>query len=130
MSHGRGSGRRRRFARAGFLAPEAGAGTAAGGWADGRRGACVQLAALVEQCGAADAAAGRAEEVASAAMSAAEGAVRDEMESAAVAKEVASALDKALGDLQARSRVPCAFAQRGPRSPWARWEAGLAAAAR
>ena len=47
----------------------------------------------------------RAEEVASAAMAAAEGAVRDEMEAAAVAKEIASALDKALADLQARSPV-------------------------
>ncbi len=64
-----------------------------------------QLAVLVERCAATDAAAVRAEEVASAAMSAAEGAVRDEMEAAAVAKEIASALDKALTDLQARLPV-------------------------
>lgn len=61
-----------------------------------------QLDTLLERCTATEAAAVRAEEVASAAMAAAEGAVRDEMEAAAVAKEIASALDKALTDLQAR----------------------------
>ena len=54
----------------------------------------------MERCAGTDAAAARAEQVASAAMAAAEGAVRDEMEAAAVAKETASALDKALTDLQ------------------------------
>ena len=60
----------------------------------------MQLAALVERCTGTEVAAARAEQVASAAMAAAEGAVRDEMEAAAVAKETASALDKALTDLQ------------------------------
>ncbi|KAK9834871.1 hypothetical protein WJX81_005409 [Elliptochloris bilobata] len=59
-----------------------------------------RLAALVERCASSEMAAVRAEEVASAAMAAAEGAVRDEMEAAAVAKETASALGKALTDLQ------------------------------
>ena len=63
-----------------------------------------KLAALAERCGGTEAAAARAEQVASAAMAAAEGAVRDEMEAAAVAKETASALDKALTDLQV---CPC-----------------------
>ena len=66
-----------------------------------------QLAALVERCAATETAAARAEQVASAAMAAAEGAVRDEMEAAAVAKETASALDKALTDLQVRRRAGC-----------------------
>jgi hypothetical protein len=107
MLHGRKLGRRRQSARAGGRRLVGAGAAVAGRGPDGGRGAGAQLAALVEQCGAADAAAGRAEEVASAAMAAAEGAVRDEMESAAVAKEVASALDKALGDLQARREGCC-----------------------
>lgn len=66
-----------------------------------------QLAALVERCAGTEAAAARAEQVASAAMAAAEGAVRDEMEAAAVAKETASALDKALTDLQVCTCLGC-----------------------
>ena len=77
-----------------------------------------QLAALVERCAATETAAARAEQVASAAMAAAEGAVRDEMEAAAVAKETASALDKALTDLQVCRRSGLCGLLGSGRSPW------------
>lgn len=60
----------------------------------------VQLAVLEAKVKATEAAARQAEEVAAAAMSAAEGAVRDEMEATAVAKGTESALRKALEELK------------------------------
>ena len=55
---------------------------------------------LQQKAQAAEAAARNAETVASAAMSAAEGAVREEMEAAAVAKSTASALNTVLAELK------------------------------
>ena len=60
----------------------------------------MQVAALQAKASAALAAALNAETVASAAMSAAEGAVREEMEAAAVAKTTAGALSKVLAELK------------------------------
>ena len=56
---------------------------------------------LQQKAQAAEAAALNAETVASAAMSAAESAVREEMEAAAVAKSTATALNNVLGELRA-----------------------------
>lgn len=60
----------------------------------------VQLTTLEAKVQATEAAARQAEEVAAAAMSAAESAVRDEMEATAVAKGTESALRKALEELK------------------------------
>ena len=60
----------------------------------------MQVLVLQQKAQAAEAAARNAETVASAAMSAAEGAVREEMEAAAVAKSTASALNTVLAELK------------------------------
>ena len=60
----------------------------------------LQVLVLQQKAQAAEAAARNAETVASAAMSAAEGAVREEMEAAAVAKSTASALNTVLAELK------------------------------
>ena len=60
-----------------------------------------QVQLLQQKAQAAEAAALNAETVASAAMSAAESAVREEMEAAAVAKSTATALNNVLGELRA-----------------------------
>ena len=62
---------------------------------------CLQAQLLQQKAQAAEAAALNAETVASAAMSAAESAVREEMEAAAVAKSTATALNNVLGELRA-----------------------------
>jgi len=59
-----------------------------------------QVQVLQQKAQAAEAAALNAETVASAAMSAAEGAVREEMEAAAVAKSTATALNSVLAELK------------------------------
>lgn len=61
----------------------------------------LQVQLLQQKAQAAEAAALNAETVASAAMSAAESAVREEMEAAAVAKSTATALNNVLGELRA-----------------------------
>ena len=61
----------------------------------------LQVQLLQQKAQAAEAAALNAETVASAAMSAAESAVREEMEAAAVAKSTATALNSVLGELRA-----------------------------
>ena len=61
----------------------------------------LQVQVLQQKAQAAEAAAQNSETVASAAMSAAEGAVREEMEAAAVAKSTATALNNVLGELRA-----------------------------
>ena len=61
----------------------------------------LQVQLLQQKAQAAEVAALNAETVASAAMSAAESAVREEMEAAAVAKSTATALNNVLGELRA-----------------------------